>query len=193
MCGMCCGIMAACGWRLVTGIPPVPPPIPPVPPPRRECSEINSSLMALKECIRYRALAAKDPDANVHVPYRGSTLTRVLKDSLDSPEAHTCVIATSSPSASDTEHTMCTFDTVSRLTGGENNVKENAEEVADMRPPPVELVHPQKWSAAEMQAQPTLHQLSLHPSLCPDEHRSSHSPPIPVIAPCAGVAHEAPS
>lgn len=118
---------------------------------RRECSEINSSLMSLKECIRYRALAAKDPDANVHVPYRGSTLTRVLKDSLDSPAAHTCVIATSSPSASDTEHTMCTFDTVSRLTGGENNVKENAEEVADMRPPPVELVHPQKWSAAEMQ------------------------------------------
>jgi len=112
---------------------------------RRECSEINSSLMALKECIRYRALQANDPSKTVHVPYRGSSLTRVLKDSLDSPTAFTTVIATASPCASDTEHTMCTFDTVSRLTGLEKAITERQDEVETWTPPVVELVAPTKW------------------------------------------------
>ena len=76
---------------------------------RKEAAEINSSLMTLKECIRHRAMAAARPDKKVHIPYRGSNLTKVLKNSLSNPEAHTTVIATASPAATDTEHTMCTF------------------------------------------------------------------------------------
>ena len=123
---------------------------------RRTGAEINSSLMALKECIRcvptllwtcsnqcacsYRALQALDPSKNVHVPYRGSNLTRVLKDSLDNPHAITTVIATASPCATDTEHTMGTFDTVSRLTGLEKAIQENTAEVGTWTPPSVESV-----------------------------------------------------
>jgi hypothetical protein len=118
---------------------------------RRTGAEINSSLMALKECIRYRALQAQDPSKSVHVPYRGSNLTRVLKDSLDSPTAFTTVIATASPCASDSEHTMCTFDTVSRLTGLEKAIHETKDEVGTWTPPAVELVPPSKWDAAALQ------------------------------------------
>lgn len=118
---------------------------------RRECSEINSSLMALKECIRHRAMQAIDPTKNVHIPYRGSNLTRVLKDSLDSPTAFTTVIATASPCASDTEHTMGTFDTVSRLTGLEKAIQETSDEVDTWTPPVVELIPPSKWDAAALQ------------------------------------------
>jgi len=117
---------------------------------RKTGAEINSSLMALKECIRYRAMALKESSKTVHVPYRGSNLTRVLKDSLDSPEAYTCVIATASPSASDTEHTMGTFDTVSRLCGAEGRIVEYNDEVSSYEPPKSELVHPQKWDAETM-------------------------------------------
>jgi len=118
---------------------------------RRECAEINSSLMALKECIRYRALQAMDPSKTIHVPYRGSSLTRVLKDSLDSPTAFTTVIATASPCANDTEHTMGTFDTVSRLTGLEKAIQETTEEVEVWTPPQIELVPPAKWDAKALQ------------------------------------------
>ena len=41
---------------------------------RQEGADINKSLLALKECIR-----AMGKDA-VHVPFRGSTLTKVSND-----------------------------------------------------------------------------------------------------------------
>jgi kinesin family protein 2/24 len=43
---------------------------------RMERSEINKSLLPLIECIR-----VLDPDDGSHVPFRGSTLTKVLRDS----------------------------------------------------------------------------------------------------------------
>lgn len=42
---------------------------------RHDGAEINKSLLALKECIRALDLAKK------HLPFRGSKLTLVLKDS----------------------------------------------------------------------------------------------------------------
>ena len=52
---------------------------------RKEAAEINASLYALRECVRYRRMqreaeAGAGPTAHVHVPYRSSQLTRVLME-----------------------------------------------------------------------------------------------------------------
>ncbi len=66
---------------------------------RLEGSEINKSLLALKECIR-----AIDQDAS-HLPFRQSKLTLVLKDSIVG-DVRTAMIATVSPASSSAEHTL---------------------------------------------------------------------------------------
>ncbi|KRW98086.1 P-loop containing nucleoside triphosphate hydrolase [Pseudocohnilembus persalinus] len=48
----------------------------------KETKDINKSLMALKECIRNRALASLN-NKYTHVPYRQSKLTLLLKDNFD--------------------------------------------------------------------------------------------------------------
>jgi kinesin family member 2/24 len=68
---------------------------------RTESSEINTSLLSLKECIR--ALGQK----NARVPYRQSKLTMILKDSFLS-DSKTTMIATVSPGASASMHTLNT-------------------------------------------------------------------------------------
>ena len=69
---------------------------------RKEGAQINSSLAALKECIRARAAAAS------FVPYRKSKLTLLLKACFAEGSA-TCVIATVSPASKDTEHSLNTL------------------------------------------------------------------------------------
>ena len=75
---------------------------------RKESAEINSSLMALKECIRARVAADKS-GAKVHIPFRDHKLTQLLKQSFTQADASTIVIATISPSSADTEHTLTTL------------------------------------------------------------------------------------
>ncbi|RHY23331.1 hypothetical protein DYB25_008433 [Aphanomyces astaci] len=72
---------------------------------RRETIEINSSHLALKQCVR----ALGTEDANGFVPYRQSILTRLLKHSLWAKGSRAAVIATVSPIATDTEHTLHTL------------------------------------------------------------------------------------
>jgi len=74
-----------------------------------ESSEINKSLLALKECIR--ALDA----GSSHVPYRGSKLTLVLKDCFTSSRAWTAMIATVSPASSSIDHTLNTLRYADRV------------------------------------------------------------------------------
>eukprot|EP00890_Picochlorum_soloecismus_P006454 jgi/Picsp_1/680/NSC_00674-R1_kinesin-like protein kif2a-like len=76
---------------------------------RLEGAEINKSLLALKECIR-----ALDMDAG-HVPFRGSKLTSVLRDSFTSKNARTVMIANVSPSSSSCEHTLNTLRYADRV------------------------------------------------------------------------------
>jgi len=71
---------------------------------RKEGAAINSSLMALKQCIRAKAAG----QLQNHY-YRKSKLTMALKKSLSSPLAKTVVIATLSPASKDTEHSLNTL------------------------------------------------------------------------------------
>ncbi|KAI8013900.1 Kinesin-like protein KIN-5D [Camellia lanceoleosa] len=69
----------------------------------REAGEINKSLLTLGRVIN--ALVGH----SVHVPYRDSKLTRLLRDSLGG-KTKTCIIATISPSIHCLEETISTLD-----------------------------------------------------------------------------------
>ena len=69
---------------------------------RLEGAEINKSLLALKECIR-----AMDQQHG-HLPFRGSKLTMVLKDSFVA-DAQTVMIANISPNHGACENTLNTL------------------------------------------------------------------------------------
>ncbi|CAF0868895.1 unnamed protein product [Rotaria sp. Silwood1] len=81
--------------------------------------DLAGSKHALKECIR--ALGRGDDS---HVPFRGSTLTKVLRDSFIGDKSKVSVIAMVSPTHSDVENTMNTLryaDRVKELRAGDND------------------------------------------------------------------------
>ncbi|XP_047330944.1 kinesin-like protein KIN-13A [Impatiens glandulifera] len=89
---------------------------------RIEGAEINKSLLALKECIR-----ALDND-QIHIPFRGSKLTEVLRDSFVG-NSRTVMISCISPNAGSCEHTINTLryaDRVKSLSKSGNPKKEQA-------------------------------------------------------------------
>ena len=94
---------------------------------RLDGAEINKSLLALKECIRALDLEKK------HLPFRGSKLTQVLKDSFTGT-SKTTMIANVSPANSCVEHTLNTLRYADRVKEmkkeGEanNNAKTNKKE-----------------------------------------------------------------
>ena len=75
---------------------------------RIDGAEINKSLLALKECIRALDLDKK------HLPFRGSKLTQVLKDSFTG-NSRTTMIANISPAVSACEHTLNTLRYTERV------------------------------------------------------------------------------
>ncbi|KAK4755662.1 hypothetical protein SAY87_009419 [Trapa incisa] len=75
---------------------------------RIEGAEINKSLLALKECIR-----ALDND-QIHIPFRGSKLTEVLRDSFVG-NSRTVMISCISPNAGSCEHTLNTLRYADRV------------------------------------------------------------------------------
>jgi len=91
----------------------------------KETAQINSSLMALKEVIRCASLRKKG-QSNIHVPYRNSKLTRILKSCFDAEDEQnsslTIVIATVSPISCDTEHTISTLQYSYRMMGDQSEV-----------------------------------------------------------------------
>lgn len=77
---------------------------------RAESADINTSLLALKECIR-----ALGDGTSKHIPYRGSKLTLILKDCFAAPDARTAMIATVSPGASSADHSLNTLRYADRV------------------------------------------------------------------------------
>jgi kinesin family protein 2/24 len=75
---------------------------------RREGAEINKSLLALKECIR-----ALDQNHR-HIPFRGSKLTAVLRDSFMG-NSRTVMIGNVSPASGSCEHTLNTLRYADRV------------------------------------------------------------------------------
>jgi len=78
---------------------------------RLEGAEINTSLLALKEVIR--ALATGDSMA--HIPFRGSKLTQVLKESFVGENSCSVMIACVAPNLSNCEHTLNTLRYADRV------------------------------------------------------------------------------
>ncbi|KAL1814426.1 hypothetical protein DCAR_0518563 [Daucus carota subsp. sativus] len=94
---------------------------------RMEGAEINKSLLALKECIR-----ALDNDQG-HIPFRGSKLTEVLRDSFVG-NSRTVMISCISPNAGSCEHTLNTLryaDRVKSLSKG--NKKDTSSSTLNLR------------------------------------------------------------
>lgn len=96
---------------------------------RIEGAEINKSLLALKECIR-----ALDND-QVHIPFRGSKLTEVLRDSFIG-NSRTVMISCISPNFGSCEHTLNTLryaDRVKSLSKGNNPKKDLSASTLNLR------------------------------------------------------------
>ncbi|XP_024118209.1 kinesin-like protein KIF2C isoform X1 [Oryzias melastigma] len=84
-----------------------------------ETAEINRSLLALKECIRSLGMNSD------HIPFRMSTLTKVLRDSFIGEKSRTCMIAMVSPGMASCDYTMNTLRYADRVKELKGNSKSN--------------------------------------------------------------------
>lgn len=89
----------------------------------KEGANINKSLLALGNCINALGEGAKK-GGKVHVPYRNSKLTRLLKDSLGG-NCRTVMIATVSPSSLSYEDSLNTLKYANRAKNIRMQVKRN--------------------------------------------------------------------
>lgn len=83
---------------------------------RLEGADINKSLLALKECIR--AFDAKRTSTGeIHVPFRASKLTMILRDSFNNknPLAKIVMVACINPGSASADHTLNTLRYSGRL------------------------------------------------------------------------------
>lgn len=78
---------------------------------RLEGAEINTSLLALKEVIRALATGG----SMTHIPFRGSKLTQVLKDSFVGKNSRCCMVACISPYIGNCEQTLNTLRYADRV------------------------------------------------------------------------------
>jgi len=104
--------------------------------------------MLKKRCEAQARSDGRTP-RHVHVPFRESNLTKVLRSSFTQDNAHISVIATASPSSVDSEHSVSTFRTACMLSGRENLVTE-AKELVVAIIDSKKSIHPSKWTAQQV-------------------------------------------
>ncbi|CAE6193673.1 unnamed protein product [Arabidopsis arenosa] len=95
---------------------------------RIEGAEINKSLLALKECIR-----ALDND-QLHIPFRGSKLTEVLRDSFVG-NSRTVMISCISPNEGSCEHTLNTLRYADRVKSLSKSGNSKKDQTSNLLPP----------------------------------------------------------
>ncbi|TPX55978.1 hypothetical protein PhCBS80983_g04885 [Powellomyces hirtus] len=108
-----------------------------------ETKEINASLMQLKECIRSRALAGSGGKTHIHVPYRNSKLTMLLKDAFEVSSMRQCrtvVMANIAPGILDCPQTLNTLRYISHL------------RIPSPPPPVPDPTNPLTWSSDTLQS-----------------------------------------
>jgi len=108
---------------------------------RREGAEINTSLLALKEVIR--ALAAGG--SMTHIPFRGSKLTQVLKDSFIGHNSRCCMVACISPDIGNCEQTLNTLRYADRVK--ERNPESGVLSTSCQQPTKIKSIQPFKVCA----------------------------------------------
>ena len=84
---------------------------------RAEGAEINKSLLALKECIRALEARRVNGNSDIHVPFRASKLTHVLRDSFvcKSDKSRIIMISCVNPSFCSSNHSINTLRYSDRL------------------------------------------------------------------------------
>ncbi|TVY58794.1 Diatom spindle kinesin-1 [Lachnellula suecica] len=114
-----------------------------------ETVEINKSLSVLKECITKRAAftiaRSEGAQKHVHIPFRSSKLTQVLKSAFDvqsSQSSKTIIIACIAPSILDVAHSKNTFRYAETL----------RIPVPKAKPLPFDERIPTTWSNADVHA-----------------------------------------
>jgi len=116
-----------------------------------ETKAINSSLSTLKDCIRARTMASKPGmGGSVHVPYRRSKLTLLMKDVFDAGCTRLCstvVLATCSPLASDCSHSANTLKYSSPLCDNQGGSASGSGKAIKMQ---VDTADPVVWSNAQL-------------------------------------------
>ncbi|KAI9002342.1 P-loop containing nucleoside triphosphate hydrolase protein [Gaertneriomyces semiglobifer] len=129
-----------------------------------ETREINKSLHALKECIRNRALSTSG-QRFVHVPYRTSKLTMLLKSAFeiaDMRQSRTVIVGTLAPSIFDTQQTSNTLRFISNLKVAVPVTKQLAK--------PNNPLDPSSWDNAFLRSWVTSTYSLINPEiLCPYE------------------------
>lgn len=118
-----------------------------------EMRDINSSLSSLKDCIRAQrdAPASAAGGLPVHIPYRRSKLTMLLKECFTAPEARTIFIAHVAPLAACTQYTKSTLDYCTQLLAvAERRAKEHAQASDSNDQGKAGRTDPSKWSRARV-------------------------------------------
>ena len=115
---------------------------------QQEGAEINASLHALKECIRFMSKRQRIPP---HA-FRASALTKLLATSLCA-ETRLAVICTIAPAASDTEHTVSTLRTGAslRIKGPDQRGDTDVHKEVLQKSTKQRDLHPRQWSPQQVQ------------------------------------------
>ncbi|KNE68015.1 hypothetical protein AMAG_13189 [Allomyces macrogynus ATCC 38327] len=124
----------------------------------KETQVTNKSLMTLKECIRNRYLASQNTGKHVHIPFRTSKLTLLLKEALDptsSLQTRTLMIGHLAPALADSQHSLNTARYVSNLKASsldhaQTSVTRTTGAAQDQGATAAAVNHPSKWTYKQL-------------------------------------------